>query len=411
MSVILAGTGCGTVETMTHEVRTAIANADLIIGAERLLKIIPSDCRSEKRTATYAKEIRDIVTETFKEKGSDHRICILYSGDSGFYSGARSLIPLLKEAGIEIKVMPGISSVQIFAARLGIPWQDWTLVSAHGTDCNAVTHVMRGRKVFFLTGGNLSPADLCAQLKSAGLGELKVIIGERLSYEDERIVTGTADELAGRDFASLSVMLAEPAPESGDLTPGISNEKFIRGTVPMTKREVRAVILSHMEIEAGNTVWDIGAGTGSVSIEMAMKANGGSVFAVECNPEGIRLMEENRSRFGTWNMTCVEGKAPEILDGLPAPDRVFIGGSKGNLKEIIEEALRKNSNALICISVIVLETLAEAVKVMAEYGMNAEIVQIAASRAKNVGTKHMMTAENPIYIISGQRSEQENTNV
>ena len=409
MSVILAGTGCGTAATMTVEVREALENADLLIGAKRLLESIPSEYTNNRKAAVYAADIRDLIcgrlTEA-KAEGTEPRICVLYSGDSGFYSGTRSLLPLLAEAGIEAKVMPGISSIQVLSARLGIPWQDWLLVSAHGTDCNAVAAVMQGKQVFFLTGGKLGPKELCAQLAEAGLGKLPVTVAERLSYEDERIIRGSAGELAEQDFNVLSVMLAEPAEWAGDISPGIDDSEFIRGEVPMTKQDVRAAILGHLKIRRTDIVWDVGAGTGSVSVEMAMKASSGKVYAVERGEEGCGLIQKNKEKFGVWNLTALLGSAPEALADLPAPDRVFIGGSSGNLEGIISLVLEKNPAARICVSAIVLETMQEAISVFAEAGMESNVVQVSVNTARKIGKKHMMMAGNPIYIVTGQKQEE-----
>ena len=400
MSLILAGTGCGSAGSMTVEVRDAVAKADVLIGARRLIEGMPSS-GAKKCSAIYADEILKIIKEEMAQ--GEHNICVLYSGDSGFYSGTRSLIPLLEDAGIEAQVLPGISSIQLLAARLMTPWQDWELVSAHGTDCDPVTNVMKGMPVFFLTGGKLDPAILCQQLTEAGLGDLEVTVGERLSYDDERVVSGTAAEFADQAFAPLSVMLASPAPCMGDMTPGIDDDEFIRGDVPMTKQDVRASIISHMKVRKSDTVWDVGAGTGSVSVELAMKASGGKVFAVERGAEGVALIKQNKEKFGVWNLTAVEGSAPAALAGLPVPDRVFIGGSSGNLSDIIDTVLAANPDALICVSAIVLETLHEATQHLADAGLEVEITQIAASKTRPVGKKHMMIATNPIYIITGQK--------
>lgn len=170
---------------------------------------------------------------------------VVYSGDTGFYSGCRNLIPLLEKEKIPYKVYPGISSVQLFAAALHRPWQDWTLVSAHGVQCDAVAAVMQGSPAFFLTGGSLGVPQLCKQLTEAGLGELPVTVGENLSYPDEQIVTGTAAEMAVRSFGPLCVLLAEAAPQPPKRAPGWPDDWFIRGEVPMTKQFVRAALLRH----------------------------------------------------------------------------------------------------------------------------------------------------------------------
>ena len=200
MRVTLVGTGCGNPGTMTEEVKNALGSADIVIGAPRLIEVVQDmlDPDALKMPEIRPSAILDAIKNFAKKNDSveELNVCVAYSGDSGFYSGTRSLLPLLEEAGIEAEVMPGISSIQVMASRLRLPWQDWKLVSAHGTDCDPVTEVMCGKKVFFLTGGELGPAELCKQLLLAGLGDLKVTVVERLSYEDENIMTGTAEEVS-----------------------------------------------------------------------------------------------------------------------------------------------------------------------------------------------------------------------
>ena len=403
MLVTLAGLGCGTAAGVTAEAREAIARADCLIGGARLLSALPEACAESRFVATKPREI----VERLLESGAE-RPCVVYSGDTGFYSGARRLLPLLEARGMEWRVLPGVSSVQMLAARLGRPWQDWALYSAHGTDCDPVTAVSRGKPAFFLTGGSLGPAELCQRLADAGLGALAVTAGENLSYENERIIRGTAAELAEQCFAPLSVLLAEPAPMPlAKRTPGIPDGQFLRGDVPMTKQEVRAAALGKLAVRPTDTVWDVGAGTGSVSVELALAADRGRAYAVECREAACALVRANRERFGAWNLTLVPGKAPEALADLPAPDAVFVGGTRGGMEGIVDTALDKNPNARICVSAIALETLASAVSALTARGLEAEVAQISVSRAKAAGELHLLTANNPVFLITGRRTEAE----
>lgn len=397
MLVTLVGLGCGTAATMTAEGQEALRQADCVIGAGRLLAALPEDLGGQRREAVRPAEILEILTACGAE-----RPCVVYSGDTGFYSGARTLLPLLEARGIPARVLPGISSVQLLAARLGRPWQEWKLCSAHGTACDPVTAVMEDRPAFFLTGGALGPGELCRQLAEAGLGELPVTVGEELSYPQERIVKGTAAELAGRKFAPLSVLLAEAAPRPfPPRTAGFSDEAFLRDKVPMTKQEVRAALLGKLAVRPEDTVWDVGAGTGSVSVELARAAHRGRVFAVECQAEACGLIRRNRERFGAWNLHLKEGRAPEVLEALPAPDAVFVGGSRGELAPILDIIFSKNPAARVCISAIALETLSAAVAAMTARGLCPEVAQIGVSRAKEAGALHLLMANNPVFLITG----------
>ncbi len=397
MQVTLASLGGGGQETMTAECAAALRSARCILGAKRLLEHLPRGCTDNRIAAVRAQELLDAIL------GQQGGCVVVFSGDAGFYSGARGLLPLLAQRGIPVQVLPGVSSVQLFAARLGRPWQDWELVSAHGVDCNVIGAVSRGKPAFFLTGGALGPGELCRMLADAGLGSLSVAVGENLSGPEEKITTSTAAELAGRSFASLSVLLAEPAPRFERRSPGLPDGMFVRGQAPMTKQEVRAAALAKLGVGPSDVLWDVGAGTGSVSVELALSAPEGQVFAVECDEDACALVRENKRKFSTWNLQLVEGKAPQALAGLPAPDAVFIGGTKGGMEDIVGQVLAKNENARICISAIALETLSAAVTALEKHGLEADVAQIAVSRTRPAGKLHLLMANNPTFLITGER--------
>lgn len=397
MRVTLLGLGGGTMESVTAEACAAMNEADLVTGAPRLLEALPEIPGQRRVPSVRAGEILELLS------GAE-RVCVVYSGDTGFYSGARLLIPELRARGVEYRVQPGISSVQILAARLGRPWQDWNLYSAHGVDCDPVAAVMEDKPAFFLTGGELGPAELCHMLTDVSLGDLPVTVGENLTRPDERILHGTTAEFAERHFAPLSVMLVEAAPVPYPRrTPGIPDGDFIRGKVPMTKQEVRAAALGKLAVRPTDTVWDVGAGTGSVSVELAMAARRGRVYAVECKPEACALIQQNREKFGVWNLRLITGRAPEVLQELPPPDAVFLGGSGGEMSAIAGVVLQKNPAARICISAIALESLTAAVSALEAHGLAAEVTQIAVSRTKSAGRLHLLMANNPVFLITAER--------
>ena len=397
MHVDLIGTGGGSRDSMTIGADRLLRKADLIIGAERLLASLDDSYTDNRIPEIYAKKICEAI------KGSDcENICVVFSGDSGFYSGTSSLVPLLEEEGISHTVHAGLSSIQLFSAALRRPWQDWNLFSAHGTDIDPVSCVMQGKDSFFLTGGKLTSAEILRILSEAGLGGLRACAGENLSYPEQRILTGTVDELRKESIAPLSVLLIEKAPEGARTLPGIDDSEFIRGEVPITKRDVRAVVLSRMKVDPDDIIWDVGAGTGGISTELALAARRGRVYSVEINEEGIELIGKNREKFGCWNIVPVSGMAPEALYDLPAPDRVFIGGSKKNMSKIVQAVHDKNPNALICITAIALESLFEAMEALSSIGYVAQVTQLQSSEAKVVAKLHMMMAQNPIYIVTGE---------
>ena len=397
MNVTLIGMGSGQPENLTLQGLAALRQADLILGARRLLAVLPAGC-TENRAAAYRP---DEVAELLQTSGAENAV-LVYSGDTGFYSGASSMMEKLEALGVRARVLPGLSSIQLLAAALGRPWQGWNLVSAHGRTCDPVAECMQGRPTFFLTGGSEDPATLCAQLAAEGFGDVQGVVGQCLGTPEEKLFRGSVKELAAGRFNSLSVLLVEAAEVLPRRAPGLPDEAFERGDVPMTKQEVRAAVLAKLAVRPEDILWDVGAGTGSVSVELALAAPRGRVYAVECRPEGCVLIKANREKFRTRNLVLVEGLAPDALSDLPAPDAVFIGGSKGSLAAIVDAALDKNPDARICVSAIALESLSAAVAALTAKGRTVQVSQIAVSRAKAVGGLHLMMAQNPIYLITGE---------
>ena len=396
MKVYLIGVGMGNPATLTGQALEAIGDSPVLVGAPRLLE--PWGAEHDCVPLIAAADIAAYV-----DKAPRGPVGVLLSGDTGFYSGAKGLWPLL--GNHEVITIPGISSLSYFCARLQTTWQDARLVSAHGRSHNAVGEIQRSAKVFALTGGATKAEDICRALAERGLGQVRVSVGERLSYADERIVTGTAAELAGETFADLSVLLAvnpDPVvrPWNGS---GLPDGAFLRGDVPMTKEEVRALALSKLRLEAHHVVWDVGAGTGSVSVELSLLAPRSRVYAVECKGEACALIRANRERFGAYNLELAEGRAPQALEELPAPDGVFIGGSDGELFPILQVAVEKNPAVRVCLTAIAVETLGAAVAALTQLGMEPKITQITVARSRPAGGLNLMLGQNPVWIITGRR--------
>lgn len=397
MKITLIGMGSGCPDGLTAQALEALRRAELILGARRLLSALPAGC-TDHRIAAYLPEQ---VLELLPASGCE-QVALVYSGDVGFYSGASALLQRLSARGYRTEVIPGISSVQLLAAALGRSWQEWNLVSAHGRSCDPVAECLRGRPTFFLTGGAESPATLCAQLAAEGFGDLEAFVGQELGRPGQRVYRSTVGRIAEGTYPSLSVLLVEAVPLPVRRTPGLPDEAFLRGKVPMTKQEVRAAILAKLAVRPGEVLWDVGAGTGSVSVELALAAPYGRVYAVERSQEACTLIRANSRKFALRNLTLVEGEAPAALAELPAPDAVFVGGSGGQLAEVIAAVRTKNPAARLCISAIALETLSQAVAALTAQGLSVQVCQIAVSRAKPTGGMHLLLANNPVFLITGE---------
>jgi precorrin-6Y C5,15-methyltransferase (decarboxylating) len=378
-------------KTLTAEALALINDADILIGAKRLINEF-SELNKPSYNAYLSNDILEIIENTDAEK-----IAILVSGDVGFYSAAEKLTETLKDYSPNL--IAGISSVSYFFAKCSLPWKDANLISCHGLDTNIVSSVRRNRFTFALTGKNIP--ELQKELVKYGFGDLKVWIGENLGSDEESIQESIISDLEGKEFSSLTVLIIENPDFDSRIRTGIPDEEFIRGKVPMTKSEVRAVCLSKLALSPTDIAYDIGCGTGSVTIEMAFSAYDGKVYAFDKNEEAIALLEQNCQKFHLDNVEALCGLAPECLKDLPVPDVAFIGGSSGNMDEIVRYLYGINDKIRFVITAVTIETAMAGLDSLKNIGINGDIVQVAVSKGRQIGDLHMLMAQNPIFIISG----------
>jgi len=392
--ITIVGIGMDGAATLTAEARNAIGSAEVLIGAERMLK--PFQALGKRTFSEYrAERLVQLI-----EENESAEICVLMSGDSGFFSGTERFVKLLGERGISFEAIPGISSMSYFASKIAKPWQSMKVVDLHGSGANVARAAARNRLCFFLMGGENTPNSVCRRLCEYGLGGLRVWVGGDLAYPSERIIQGTAQSLSDAEASGLCVLATEnDSPERGTRS-GIPDEEFTRGNVPMTKAEVRSVVISKLRIPEKGVCWDLGCGTGSVSIEMALGCFEGTVYAVDRSEEAVALTNANALKFCCDNIRAILGEIPEALADLPAPDSVFIGGASGRIGAVLDEVYSRNPKAVVTITAVSLETLNEAITAFGERGISPQIIQVSVTRTKHLGSHTMLSAENPIFIIS-----------
>lgn len=404
--VSLVGIGMGARETLTIEAKDAIAQADLIIGARRMVDAVIREGQA------FCYEYRSKEIGEYIEAHPEYeRIAVVLSGDVGFYSGARKLLTVLPG---EVTVICGISSVAYFMAKIRLSWDDAVIVSAHGQTCNLVSYIRENEKVFAILGTRTAAGELAEKLKDYGMGDVQLYVGECLSYPEEKVFVKKAADLVGYAGDPLCVVCAvNPGARAAKVTHGLPDGAFLRGKAPMTKEEIRTISLSKLQLLETSICYDVGAGTGSVSIEMALRARRGRVYAIEKKADALVLLQENKEKFAADNLEIVAGEAPGAMEGLEPPTHAFIGGSSGNLKEIMALLLKKNPHVRMVINCITLETVSEAMEAVRELELGqTEVVQAVISRSKSVGRYHMMMGENPIYVITcekgtGEKNEAE----
>lgn len=414
--IILSGIGMGSTDGMTREAYHAFEEAEVIFGAERMLENLPG-----KGVKVPYYRADDIISYLI-EHPQYTKVAAAFSGDSGFYSGAQSMKKALEEAnekGIlksETTSLPGISSVSALAARLGVSWNDAVLASIHGRRTNVVNLVRKNTKVFLLLSGKNDFEMLVNKFREAGINHVKISAGYRLSYPDEKLFTFYLDEFETKLFdlqeGVYTCLIENEDCEEQILTPGIDDEIFLRTKVPMTKNEVRVLSISRLELTKNAVVYDVGSGTGSVSIECARLSPDIFVFAIEQKEEAANLTKENAVRFGLSDqIVVINKKVPEGFEELPTPTHVFIGGSSGALSDILSAIQKKlivkektdkaSKGVRVVINAVSLETIAQITKLIQMYPVkHVQLTQIQASRAHKLGSYNLMQAQNPVLIAS-----------
>ena len=397
--VTLLGIGMGTLQDMTIEARLACAQADVIIGAPRMVEAL----REFGKPSMYSYKAEEIA-EYISNHPEQSQIVVAFSGDIGFYSGTKKLLEALQKMTVEVRLLCGISSVVYFASKLQTSWEDMKLISNHGRVQNLLAAVKSHKKVFSLAGYAESVRTICQELVENHMAHVKVFVGCQLSYPEEQIVIGNPKELLAFACEGLCVVVIEN-PQAADyvVTHGLPDEAFERGNAPMTKEEVRSISISKLALTQGAVVYDIGAGTGSISLECALQAVDGVVYAIEKKADALELLAKNKKNLGVANLEIVAGLAPEALDTLPAPTHAFVGGSSGNMREIIDCLLQKNPQVRIVINCIALETVAEVMDILKEKSFShQDIAAVSVAKSKTLGSYHMMMGQNPVYVITLQ---------
>ncbi|MBQ9432873.1 MAG: precorrin-6y C5,15-methyltransferase (decarboxylating) subunit CbiE [Synergistaceae bacterium] len=409
--LIIAGAGTGNFAHMTPEVREAILRADVVCGSGRFRKLVPPSQKFIPLTS---------FAETFtKLEHESGQVVILVSGDPGVYS----LLPIVRKRfpSTKITVLPGISSLQVLCAYAGESWSDAVILSGHGRSLSVgrfLNVVERNRLVILFCDGVNSPQRACEKLAglsvvSAVIGEnlgttsrISVAIGENLGSESQRILSGTPQDFVTHESPELSLMLVKNhrpfSPEN--LHP--RDREFLRAEgVVMTNESVRAVILARLNLRSDSVLWDIGAGTGSISVCAGLEFPESEIHAVECKPEAVRVIAQNAGRFHLHNIAIHEARALDVMETLPKPTHVFIGGSNGELAGILARVGKMGEGVRVVVACVTLETFGMAYTLMKTWP-EFEAVQVSITESKPLtDSSTLMKPKCPIMLLSAM-SEQ-----
>lgn len=409
-TITLCGTGTGAGALMTGEVSRAIRAADALFGAAPVLERVCHEVFGNDRLVpkTYDMYRGEDIVKVLSENEGITSAAVLFSGDSGLFSGAKKCRKILKEWDEDaiITVLPGVSSVSYMAARLGVAYDDARIFSIHEDNglhnINRLLHEIKyNSKTFSLISGTSDIRKIAKMLKTSGI-PAKIVTGSNLSSQEERIEELTVDEaMSFEREGKITVLFINEAPAKRPVMPVLSDDAFIRDGIPMTKECVRHESIIRLGLCEGDLVYDIGGGTGSVALEMASLDPTIRVVTVEKDPKAVGLIRKNIEKLGIPNVSVVEGDAADVISDMECPDRVFIGGSGQRLSEIISLISQKGSGIRYVVNAVSLETMDEVRHIMDEKGATQrDALQISVSDIELVGRHHMLRAGNPVTIFS-----------
>ncbi len=405
--VVIIGMGMSPVD-LTPSHTELIATADVLMGGRRHLESF-SDHPGKKREIT--RDLRGAV-QYIRDNMAHRKIVVLTSGDPLFYGIGSYLIRSL--GGENVVIHPNVSSVASAFARLKTPWHDALAVSLHGRDDTAALWdaVTVEKKIVVFTDPNHSPSWLAGKMKDRGVTEFHMWVLEQMGTPGERVAQYALDKALSTVFAEPNVVVlirsTDAAPETENPGIGMPDDDFAHERGLITKAEVRAVTIGKLQLAAPHTLWDLGAGSGAVSIEAAVIINRGKIFAVEKNAARIEQIKANKRRFGVSNMQVVHATLPDGLSDLPRPDRVFIGGGGRGLGHIVKTAAdHLNPGGLIVINTVILTNVNTAMESLKELSYDPDIVAIQISRGRQIAGGERLQAENPVFIISGKKPDKQ----
>ncbi len=390
-------------EDLTPKVREILRKAQVLVGGRRLLDYFPE----HPGTQILLGRDPEGALGQLPELAARQRVVVLASGDPNFYGVASLVVKVLGPENVVIH--PNVTAVQVACARLKLPWQDAAVVSLHGrTWANLEEALERGvRKLLIYTDPEHTPGAIARFLLARGQSGARLCVLEDLGLATECLTWLTPEEARDREFAPLNMVLIlpsgeGPAPVAAGLHLGLPEEAYDRQGGLITKSEVRAVVLAKLQLHPGQTLWDVGAGCGSVGLEASLLLGGGRIIAVEQDESRAAQIRANAGKFGVANLEVVCGLAPRCLADLPDPQRVFLGGGGRNLGEILRQVLeRLPQDGRVVITAALLDTLESARAILAEAGWRLEITQLQVSRSQPLAGGIFMQALNPVWIITG----------
>lgn len=396
-TVHVIGAGVEGQEGFSQRALDLIEAADLLLGGARQLALFP-DFSGE--TFEIGENSGQVVERIEKATG---KIVVLASGDPLFFGIGRDLLRNFPEERLEF--VPNATSIQYAFAKIRVPWDDAIFLSTHAGLANTIDQIVAHDKIALLTDATNTPQTVARELVERGRDGYRVYLCEDLGSTDERILQTDVKGLLDVDAAPLNLLILIKEYEAGGdgALPGIGipDEDFAAVKKLMTREEIRAISLAKLRLRHDMILWDVGAGSGTVSIEADHLLPNGRVFAVERNAQSLDFLKQNLKTFRSRNVTLVAEEAPSCFEDLPDPDRVFIGGSGGHLWEILEAVdARLPSGGRVVLNAVTLDTLTSASEFFENSGYQLEVVTVNIAKTKPLTDYKMFEAFSPVFVVT-----------
>ncbi len=404
----IVGIGDDGVEGMTAQARRVLESADVLLGPESCATLLPASLAERLETTANLEELCDRI-----EAAGPRRLVVLASGDPLFYGTARYVCGRLGKDRFE--VVPHVSSMQLAFARVKESWEEAFLANLSGQSIERVVDKIRGSEtVGLFTSEQWPPSAVARTLLDEGIDYFQAYVCENLGSPDERVTQGSLADIAAEAFGPLNVMIlvrraraADTPGHAGSRLFGNPDECFLQSRPKrglLTPCEVRSLALAELGLHAGSVVWDVGAGSGSVSLEAARIAHAGLVHAIEMDPDDHRLITANAERFGVSNLKAVLGKAPEAWKGLPDPDAIYVGGSGRDVAMLVEEAWKRlKAGGRLVTACNSIENLAAVHAILRARSGNAAYWMVNIARGIEQMDRIRFEALNPTFLIAATK--------
>jgi len=422
LKVIVLGVLDNAETGLTHEHQQLLKQADVVIGASRTLSLFKKILNNHVIIHDLTGNLTKVPVWIEKALEMQQKVVVLATGDPLCHGIANYL---KKKIGLsKLDIRPNVSALQLACARVGVSWQDAYICSIHSKDAGewaanpSKEHglyplfkaCLQHRKIIVFTSPENNPARIARMLVAEGMGDdFDMIVAENLLQESESIIADlSVSDLAGQDFSDLNMVILERKEKlEKPVLLGLEDNSFNQRKPEkglITKREVRAVSLALMQLQSNSIVWDIGAGSGSVGLEAARLCPNGWVYAVEKNVADFEIAKSNQKNMNIHHYTLIHNKAPQGMDAWQSPDAVFIGGSGGELGELIRLILsRLNDGGHLVMNFVTIENLSAAVEALKAMDVAWSVTQMQVSRSKPILHMHRMAAENPVWIVSVEK--------